>query len=95
MSACLTREYADAMADVLGGKPPNEVADLAGVTPRAVKNWQAGESGPHGAHLIRLMAGYEDVFRKVMNMTGRITGPTASPAEREAARRALAILAGD
>ena len=94
MSACLTREYADAMADVLGGKSPNEVADLAGVTPRAVKNWQAGESGPHGAHLIRLMGAYDDVFQKIMDMTGRMTGPTASPAEREAAVRALKIIAG-
>lgn len=95
MSACLPRTYADAVADLLSGKSPGDVANRIDVTTRTVKGWQAGESGPHGAHLIRLMSEYDEVFDAIIEMTGRISGPSLSPAQREAARRALAILAGD
>ena len=95
MSACLSQTYVDAMADALSGKKPKEIAARVKTVPRTVENWQSRASGPSGAHLIRLMAEYDEVFERVMDLTGRISGPSLSPAQREAARRALAILAGD
>ena len=95
MSACLPRTYADAMADLLSGKSAGDVASRIDVAPRTVKGWQAGESGPHGAHLIRLMSEYDEVFDAIIEMTGRMSSASLSPAQREAVRRALAILSED
>ena len=95
VTVCTTWTYTDAVADALTGKRPKDVAAWADVSPRVAENWISGENGPSGTHLVRLMTASDDVFEKIMGLTGRMSGASLSPAQREAVRRALAILAGD
>lgn len=95
MSACLTRLYTDTISDALAGRSAKQIARDTGVSDRVADNWRSGTNGPSGAHLVRLMREYDEVFERVMDLTGRMSGASLSPAQREAARRALAILAGD
>ena len=92
---CLTRSYTDVVADALSGRRPKDVAARVDVSHRVAENWIAGDNGPSGAHLVRLMSEFDEVFQAIIEMTGRISPASLTPAQQDSLRAALAILSGE
>lgn len=89
-----SRDVAEAVADCLRNIPlPNKtVARQVGVTPRAVEDWKSAANAPGAAALIRLMAEHDEVYERVMRMTGRTPVSTISAEKRAAVAEILKIL---
>lgn len=67
------------------------IAELTGASLGAVRKWLAGENGPSGEHLLKLMAASDSVWAFVLTTTGR----DKHGAEMQARmRKALAIMEG-
>jgi hypothetical protein len=68
-----------------------EIANDIGAGIGTVRKWLAGENGPSGEHLLKLMATRDEVWASVLSMTERDDG---NHEQRDRVRRALAILEG-
>jgi len=72
-----TAEYATTLADVLvrqygdSRSAAKRLSHQVGAGIGTIRKWFAGEHGAHGAHLIKLMADDDEVFRAVCEMAGR------------------------
>ena len=89
--------YAEAIAGALrqsygqGASAAKEIANDIGAGIGTVRKWLAGENGPSGEHLLKLMATRDEVWSSVLAMTDRDDG---NAEQRDRVRRALAILDG-
>lgn len=76
-TAITAHDYASAVADALHRQfagataAIKRVASCSGSTPNAAKKWWAGENGPSGEHLIRLMSESDEVCAEVLRLAGR------------------------
>lgn len=68
---------------------PKRIARLAGVDPRAARNWWEGHNAPQADDLIALMRAVPEVADAVLGLAGR--GPLHA-GQRHALREALRIL---
>lgn len=91
------RDFAQGMATALRddfGSDPSmakTIAELTGASLGAVRKWLAGDNGPTGEYLLKLMAASDSVWSFVLSTTGR----DKHGAELQARmRRALAIMEG-
>lgn len=91
------REFAEGMSralrDDFGSDPSmaKTIADLTGASLGAVRKWLAGENGPTGEYLLKLMAASDSVWAFVLTTTNR----DKHGAEMQARmRKALAIMEG-
>ncbi len=97
ISEITANAYAEAIADALRESYGNtaesakEIANDIGAGVGTVRKWLAGENGPSGEHLLKLMAKRDAVWARVIDITGRDDGNTE---QRDRMRRALAILEG-
>lgn len=89
--------YAQAIADALkesygeSTSAAKEIANDIGAGIGTVRKWLAGENGPSGEHLLKLMASRDAVWARVLALCERDDG---NAEQRERMRRALAILEG-
>ena len=91
------REFAEGMSAALRSDFGNDpsmaktIADLTGASLGAVRKWLAGDNGPTGEYLLKLMAASDSVWAFVLTSTGR----DQHGAEMQARmRKALAIMEG-
>lgn len=82
---------ADALRESYGVDSAKEIANDIGAGVGTVRKWLAGENGPSGEHLLKLMAKRDAVWSRVLSLAGRDDGNTE---QRDRMRRALAILEG-
>lgn len=87
------QQIAAALRDSYGdsSSAAKEIANDIGAGLGTVRKWLAGENGPSGEHLLKLMAQRDAVWMRVLAMTERDDGNNE---QRERMRRALAILEG-
>lgn len=91
------RDFAEGMAKALrddfgtDASMAKTIAELTGASLGAVRKWLAGENGPTGEYLLKLMAASESVWAFVLSTTGRDRHGEEMQARM---RRALAIMEG-
>lgn len=91
------REFAEGMSralrDDFGNDPSmaKTIADLTGASLGAVRKWLAGENGPTGEYLLKLMAASDSVWGFVLATTNR---DKHGEVMQDRMRRALAIMEG-
>lgn len=91
------RDFAEGMAQALrddfgaSQSMAKDIAELTGASLGAVRKWLAGENGPTGEYLLKLMAASESVWAFVLSTTGRDRHGEEMQARM---RRALAIMEG-
>jgi transcriptional regulator with XRE-family HTH domain len=91
------REFAEGMSralrDDFGNDPSmaKTIADLTGASLGAVRKWLAGENGPTGEYLLKLMGASDSVWSFVLASTNRDKHGEVMQAR---IRRALAIMEG-
>lgn len=77
ISHVTTAEYASTLAEVLtreygdSRSAAKRLSAQVGAGIGTIRKWFTGEHGAHGAHLIKLMADNDEVFRRVCEMAGR------------------------
>ena len=91
------REFAEGMSralrDDFGNDPSmaKTIADLTGASLGAVRKWLAGENGPTGEYLLKLMSASDSVWTFVLAATNR---DKHGEVMQDRIRRALAIMEG-
>lgn len=72
-----TADYAERIAAVLRRRhgdsrsAAKRIVAKVGAGIGTVRKWLRGDNGPHGVHLIKLMADDDEVLRAVLEMAGR------------------------